>query len=435
MSASWPHPSPPLQVMICLAGPLWTGWTESCTKVKLCVVCVLIELLTEKMSGVLPRRALHVVLPRKLSLERRDPPQQLILPPRRRVHHRGTVIPVNVSPAVLGVPACGRHGLLKRLLQVRDEIIGVLDAGADSHEVVGQAASRPHLRGDRRVRHEAWQRDERRGVTERHRDLEQFRLLHHDFAEVHVAGGKGQDTARARGLRLVEAVALVGLQPGVVDVGHRGVSFEPTRHLHRVLLLPLHAQRHGLDAPQRQPAVERAEVQALRVLVEVDVLTELLALDGEDAAGDVGLAADELCRRGHRDVRSQLERLGKHRGHHGVVHAHERTLGVRHLRDPADIGDLQPRVGWRLQHDHRGGPGFDGASHRVQIVHVDVDDFDANLGHNLRQEARGPAVDVVAGDDPLAGLHQPGDAHERAHAGGEGKRSIRALQRGHLLLE
>ena len=66
---------------------------------------------------------------------------------------------------------CGDWGMLNSLLEVGDEVLLVLDARRDAHEVVGQPARRAHVRGDGRVRHEARQRDERRRRAERDRHL------------------------------------------------------------------------------------------------------------------------------------------------------------------------------------------------------------------------------------------------------------------------
>jgi hypothetical protein len=97
-------------------------------------------------------------------------------------------------------------------------------------------------------------------------------------------------------------------------------------------------------------------------------------------------------------------------------------------------GDLQPRVGGRLEHHHGGRPAVDRALHRVEVVHIDVHHLDAHFRHNLRQKTARAAVDVVARNDALARSHQARDAHQSRHAAGKRKRAIRVLQLRHLLL-
>ena len=62
-----------------------------------------------------------------------------------------------------------------------------------------------------------------------------------------------------------------------------GVRLQPLSDGHAVGLLRLHAQRHGLEAAQAQPAVVWGEAAALGVLQKVDGLGQLVTLDREDA--------------------------------------------------------------------------------------------------------------------------------------------------------
>lgn len=54
-------------------------------------------------------------------------------------------------------------------------------------------------------------------------------------------------------------------------VGGAGVRLEEASDADRVLLLLLDSDVHGLDAPEEQPRVERAQARALCVLEEVDL--------------------------------------------------------------------------------------------------------------------------------------------------------------------
>lgn len=55
-------------------------------------------------------------------------------------------------------------------------------------------------------------------------------------------------------------------QAWVVDAPHERVALQPARNVQRILRLSLHAEPHGLDAAQQQPAVKRAQRVALSIL-------------------------------------------------------------------------------------------------------------------------------------------------------------------------
>lgn len=67
-------------------------------------------------------------------------------------------------------------------------------------------------------------------------------------------------------LAVVHVLAGVPLQARVVDALHQRVLRQPLGDAARVGHLPLHAQRHGLQAAHQQPAVLRAQCGALCVL-------------------------------------------------------------------------------------------------------------------------------------------------------------------------
>lgn len=179
---------------------------------------------------------------------------------------------------------------------------------------------------------------------------------------LHAAGLEAQQRAAARGLLGVQRRAGALLEAGVVDLLDQRVAREVARERAAVLRRALHAQRHGLDAAQRQPAVEGREARALGVLVEVDALREVRALDGEDAERHVAVAADELGAARHADVGAEVERALEHGRHDAVVHARDRAGRARHGRDGRDVADLHARVGGRLDDDELGLAGDDGAA-------------------------------------------------------------------------
>eukprot|EP00966_Prymnesium_polylepis_P246124 5693057-Prymnesium_polylepis.1 len=126
---------------------------------------------------------------------------------------------------------------------------------------------------------------------------------------------------------------------------------QPIGHRDAILLLPLHAQAHRLEAAQAQPAVVRRQPAALRVLLKVDLVGELLPADGEDARRHVGVPRDKLGRGRHADVGAERERLLEDGCHHRVVDHRQRAPRTRDGGDARNVDHLHPGVGGRLHPD------------------------------------------------------------------------------------
>mmetsp|Transcript_2900 Transcript_2900/g.7876 ORF Transcript_2900/g.7876 Transcript_2900/m.7876 type:complete len:235 (-) Transcript_2900:349-1053(-) len=231
-------------------------------------------------------------------------------------------------------------------------------------------------------------------------------------------------------------------EPGVVHLLDQGVARQEYGDLLCVLGLLLHPESHGLQPPQGQPALERRHHVALRVLVEVNLLAELLADDREDPSGHVRVPRDELCRRRHRDVRSQINRPLKDGRHDGVIHADHGSILLGHLADGRDVANLEPWVRGRLDQYqlHRRlaiplGSLLQGGLHLLHLRHVDVLHRQSLLrGSYLSQEPLGSAIDVVPRQDALPWLHKPHHRRDGRHAARESKRSISVLDVCHLIL-
>mmetsp|Transcript_18050 Transcript_18050/g.38836 ORF Transcript_18050/g.38836 Transcript_18050/m.38836 type:complete len:237 (+) Transcript_18050:596-1306(+) len=224
----------------------------------------------------------------ELILQLLDPEQQLPLPDL----YISSALPVPIPIAVRQSPCPGcshprlplahanlGHGLAHGLVQVRDEVVNVLDTGRDADQVVRQAACSPHLGRDGCMGHVAGQGDEGGHVAEADSHLEQLGLLHNYLGRLHVAGLKAEKGASVCGLAHVDVVAPVGGQAGVVDLLDQRVPGQVCGHLGAVLGASLHAQGHGLEAAQCEPAVHGGQARTLRVLEEVYPLGQIASLD------------------------------------------------------------------------------------------------------------------------------------------------------------
>src|SRR5205823_4957912 len=101
----------------------------------------------------------------------------------------------------------------------------------------------------------------------------------------------GDHAAESSHLFLRESVLRMFLQAGITHGLDFGFCFEPARDLHRVLAMPLHPQREGLQAAQREKTIEWSGNRTDRILQKRDLIAELLVISHDDhSAHHVGVA-------------------------------------------------------------------------------------------------------------------------------------------------
>src|SRR6478735_9852 len=140
-------------------------------------------------------------------------------------------------------------------VQVRDQVVGGLDAHREPDQVGG------HLQvgaGHRGVRHPARVLDERLDPAERLREREHLRLRAGVQRGLLPSGDPERHDA-AVPLHLLRGDRVPGVlgQPGVDHLGDGRVLGEEVDDLLRVVAVPVHPDREGLQAAQREPGVER----------------------------------------------------------------------------------------------------------------------------------------------------------------------------------
>ena len=161
---------------------------------------------------------------------------------------------------------------------------------------------------------------------------------------------------------------------------------------------------------------------------------ELAAVDQDAAQGDA-VAADELGRRVHHDVRTEIDRPGQERGGEGAVD-HERHADV--VGEPGDGGNVQhvdARVADRLAEEQlRVRPRR--ALEVPGVGRFDEGGLDAEAPQGVVQQVVGAAVDRGRGHDVVAGREncRRGEV-ERGLAGGGGDRADAAFERRDSFLE
>ena len=127
---------------------------------------------------------------------------------------------------------------------------------------------------------------------------------------------------------------MVGRGPGYSTRSTAGCSTQHLGDRRGVGAVAVHAHRERLDAAQHEVAVERRRHRADRVLQEPEPLGELGVVGGDEAADDVGVAAEVLGGRVHDDVGAERERLLQVRRGERVVDDDARAARVRELARP-----------------------------------------------------------------------------------------------------
>ena len=255
---------------------------------------------------------------------------------------------------------------------------------------------------------------------------------------------KGEKPARALGTDLLHPLVIGrGFQSGIGNIPNSVVLFEPFRHLHRVLHMPLHAQRQGLDPHQcvmgrlrvhRHPQVAQPDGDAVEGkghgaegLVELHAVIGFLRLAerGEfvirgpvefarihDAAAHDGAVAGEVFGGGmHHQRRAMLNRAAEVGRGAGVVDDQRNARRICHIRNSAHIHDIAAGVCDGLTKD-RAGVVVDRIGHGLRIVEIDKLAGPAEPLDRMAELGDRAAIETGGGDDILARPHQREQRHD-----------------------
>ena len=221
-------------------------------------------------------------------------------------------------------------------------------------------------------------------------------------------------------------------KPGVADLRQRGVLAEAAYELLGVGLRALDAQVEGAQAAQRQPRLERAGDRADEVATALEHAVELVVARDDRAHLHVGVAGEVLRRGVHDEVDAVLERALQQGSGEGVVDDDVGAGLVRGGGDRRDVGDLEGRVGRRLEPDQRGvGAGRDDG---VGVGDVDELGLQPAAGLEVGELHDRAGVGVPGDDDRAVGADEVEHRRHRRQAGGEGQAAA-ALQRAEGVLE
>ncbi|EAU68636.1 hypothetical protein STIAU_5996 [Stigmatella aurantiaca DW4/3-1] len=334
----------------------------------------------------------------------------------------------------------------ERLVQVRAQVVEMLEAHRQAHEPIRDARAQPLLGGELLVRGARRVDDERARVTDVRQQAPQLHPIDELAPRIDAPLHPERDEpARA----LAQVLLRVGergilLQPRVTHPLHAGMGAQPPRHRQRVLRVTLHAQLQRLQTEDEGMRIERAQrgpqvpqpldarlgdegrraeslVQPQPVVAGVGLreLGEAAIVPGEgppihdDAANRRAMAADVLRRAVHHDVRPVAQRVEERRGQRRVVHDERNPRLAGDGSQGLEVRDVQARVANGLDVNRlrlRANGRADGA--RLVRVHEARVDAKARQRH-LEEVVRAP-VEAGGRDELISRLE---DVHQRERLG------------------
>ncbi len=102
--------------------------------------------------------------------------------------------------------------------------------------------------------------------------------------------------------------------------------------------------------------------------------------------------------------------------------------------DGGDVGEPHQRIGRRLDVDVARVLA-NGVLDVARVRGVDVGELQPEVGHDLVEQPRHAAIQIVGGDDVIACLHHLAERADRGHAAGEHARGDAAFQRCQVLFQ
>ncbi len=216
------------------------------------------------------------------------------------------------------------------------------------------------------------------------------------------------------------------------DIRLRG---EVIGDLGRGRLLGAHPHRHGLQALEHHPGIERAHGGAGLAQVLLQMFLHVVLGAEYRAAETAALPVDVLGGRVDDDVGTVLKRPLAERRRKHVVDDDDGADLLGELADSADVDQLQRRVGRCLEEEQL-GVGPYGLLPGVQIAAIDERRGDAVAGGQCLDDIAAGAEQSTRRDDMIAGLDVGHYCRvDGGHAARRGTRFLGALQQPHALFE
>ncbi len=320
-----------------------------------------------------------------------------------------------------------RARLSERGAQIVQQIPGRLDPDRQPQQSVGDPPATAVRRGHRGVGHRRRVGDQRLDAAEALGGRAQPQATDEATRPGPAAEIERDDTAERRHLLAGQVVLWVGLQAGVVHGDDLTTAREPAGDLLRVVAVPLHAQRQRLDSAQDQVGVEGRDDRP-GALLDLPQLRPPGLVGGDHRAADaVAVTVEVLGRRVQHQIGTPLEGSLEAGCREGVVDDGQQSPSPGDPGRGAQVGQGQDRIRRRLQEQHPGAI-VDRRADRRRVGGVDPGDLQSAGACQPLEQPVGPAVDVLGGDQPVAGAQQAEHGVDRRHARGEGTRRRSAFE-------
>src|SRR5690348_10388142 len=163
-------------------------------------------------------------------------------------------------------------GSAERMFELRDQIVGALDADREPHEAVADSELRSHRWRQARMRHEPRVLDEALDPAEALGEREKLAPLQKSpgILERSLQLRAHDPAESAPHLSFRELVLRMARKAGVVNAGDLRMGPEEAGDGERVGAVPLHAHGQSLDAAQDEKAIECARHVPEPVLQKFD---------------------------------------------------------------------------------------------------------------------------------------------------------------------
>ena len=256
----------------------------------------------------------------------------------------------------------------------------------------------------------------RREVTKRRAEGNAGSLMHEAVDGVAAAGKlEGNHVAAAFGEETASDGVIRVIGPSRINHARDAMLVrQPSRQGRGIFRGRTHPQRKRGQTARGEPAIERIRRQS----PDADNRRnpeEMIAVAARHTESDIAVAADHFGQALDHEIGPEFERPAEDRRRKRVVHHQQALLRAGQFRQGRHIGNGKQGIGHRFHKEHLRGL-FQRRAHLAKIPSIDKRGFDAEAVQFLTQKLRGPTIETIARNDPVALLyHRQQSRCDRPH--------------------
>ena len=190
---------------------------------------------------------------------------------------------------------------------------------------------------------------------------------------------------------------------------------QPCGNLFCILLGAFHADAKCLHAAQYQPAVKRSKACTCCLDQETQFFLNIFAVRHDKACQCIVVTTQVFRAAVNHNVRTEIERILKIRGHKGVVHNQNQVVAFCNIRHLSDVGYVHHRV--RRSFDVDCFCIFFHIALHVITAAVDAGKLDAVFLVDVVEQTNAAAVQIGVRNDVVALAEHFHQKRDRCHAG------------------